>query len=147
MRHLLAADRLVRRRMGTQGDRSLGKRPRPPPSRTGTKDRTVTALLGLAALLCSGLLAAIGVRLHRVLIQVSKQLALIAERPDRDLDALWDDVQRLQAEQLGATETRLIGVDAELAVIRRDQAEMARYVRWMAPLVQRWAGVSSEAGR
>lgn len=107
------------------------------------------ALLALVGLLVSVALVAIGIVLHRDLAQMNAQLERSGHQPDlsRWFDQLWADVQQLQDQQVKATDKRLRDIEAALAQARQHQAELARYVNWMAPLVRHWSDTSPGSGR
>lgn len=106
-------------------------------------------LLALAGLLVAVALVAVGVVLHRNLAQINEQFARSGHQPDfnRWLDQLWGDVQQLHDQHVKATDKRLRDIEAALAQVRQHQAELARYVNWMAPLIQQWANATPEGGR
>lgn len=109
----------------------------------------MTGLLALAGLLVAVALGAIGIVLHRDLARINEQLGRSGHLPDinRWLDPFWDDVQQLHAQHVKSTDKRLRDMETALAQARQHQAELARYVNWMAPLVRQWANASPDAQR
>jgi type II secretory pathway component PulJ len=113
----------------------------------------VIALLALVGLLVAVALMAVGVLLHRDLAQINDQLErsnpAIGLRPELNqlLDQLWADVQQLHDQHVKATDKRLRDIEAALAQVRQHEAELARYVNWMAPLVQQWANATAGSRR
>lgn len=106
-------------------------------------------LLVLVGFLVAVALVAVGVLLHRDLAQINAQLGRPNHQPelDRWLDQFWADVQQLHDQHVKATDKRLRDIEAALAQVREHEAEMARYVNWMAPLVQQWANATAGSRR
>lgn len=106
-------------------------------------------VLALAVLGGAAALVVVGVVLHRDLAQIHDELARSGHQPEfnRWLDQFWADVQQLHQGHVEAVDNRLRDVGTAVTQIRQNQAELTRFVNWMAPLVQHWSKTTSEGGR
>lgn len=127
----------------------MGQRSGPPPGKPCAGSRPVTGVIALAAVLGTGALVVLGLLLHRDLGRITRELARSGHQPtfQRDLDQLWADTQRLVAEGSSATDKRMQEAEVAISEVKQHQRDLARYVNWMLPLVQRWTGATSGGGR
>lgn len=103
-------------------------------------------VLALAVVLAGAAVAVVGVMLHRDLVRIAEELARSGYQPElnRWLGQFWADVKDLHQDYAKAADNRARDIETAVTHIRQNQAELTRFVNWMAPLVQHWSKSTPE---